>query len=111
MQRRKRSAQQERRGAERLGGRVVSGSGAGWVTKNDVKTDDLSVEYKYTDKKSYSLKYEDLLKAEKNALLDSGRSFAFIVGFGKLFGSNLRIEREFVVIPREDWEALRGHSE
>jgi hypothetical protein len=54
----------------------------------------------------------DLLRAEKQALQDSGRGFAFLVGFGTLYGSNMRIDHEYVVIPRADWEALRhGHSE
>lgn len=106
----KRSRQQESRGAQRLGGRVTSGSGNGWVTKNDVKTDDLSVEFKYTDKKSYSLKHSDLQKAERNALMDSGREFAFVVGFGV----SGRIDDEYVVITRGYFENLRstsGHSE
>lgn len=110
----KRSRQQEQRGAQRLGGRVTSGSGNGWVTKNDVKTDDLSVEFKYTDKKSYSLKHADLQKAERNALMDSGREFAFIVGFGEVHGSNMRISDEYVVISRGYFESLRnasGHPE
>lgn len=82
------------------------------MTKNDVKTDDLSVEFKYTDKKSYPLKEEELLRAERQALQDSGREFAFYVGFGKRKGANLVINREFVVISREYFESLRhGHSE
>jgi hypothetical protein len=100
----KNSRKQERRGADRMGGRVTPGSGNGWVTKNDVKTDDLSVEYKHTDAKSYFLKHADLKKAERNALLDSGREFAFIVGFSG---------EEYVVISRGYFESLRnhGHSE
>lgn len=109
--RRSRSQQQEQRGAESLGGRVVAGSGAGWITKNDVKTDDRSFELKYTDKKSYSLKIADLLKAEKQALLDSGRSFGFIVGFGEQRGQGRPlIKREYVVIPKEDYEVLVNGS-
>lgn len=104
----KRSRQQEQRGAERLGGRVTPGSGNGWVTKNDVKTDDLSVEYKYTDKKSYSLKHAELKRAERNALMDSGREFAFVVGFGETHGANMRIEDEYVVISRGYFESLRN---
>lgn len=108
----RRSRRQENAGAARLGGRRVAGSGSGWVTKNDVKTDDVSFEFKYTDKKSYSLKIDDLLKAEKNALLDSGREFGFVVGFGRLRGQSMVIDREFVVISREHYEGLRrGHSE
>lgn len=92
-----------------MGGRVTPGSGNGWITKNDVKTDDLSVEFKYTDKKSYSLKHVDLKKAERNALMDSGREFAFIVGFGSTTaGSALRIEDEYVVISRGYFESLRN---
>lgn len=107
-----RSKKQEQAAAERLGGRRVSGSGSGWVTKNDVKTDDLSVELKYTDKKSYSLKYDELKKAERNALMDSGREFAFLVGFGVQKGSAMVIQDEYVVISRPYFESLRhGHSE
>jgi hypothetical protein len=108
----RRSRRQEQKVADRLGGQRTPGSGSGWSTKNDVKTNDTSVEVKYTDKKSYSLKLADLLRAEKQALQDSGRGFAFLVGFGTLYGSNMRIDHEYVVIPRADWEALRhGHSE
>lgn len=105
--RQRRSRQQEQDAADRLDGRRVSGSGSGWITKNDVKTDDLSLEVKYTDKKSYSLKYQDLLKAEKNALLDGGREFAFLIGFGSSVGQGrMLIEREYVVLSREYYESL-----
>lgn len=97
----KKSRQQEQRGAKSLGGRVTSGSGNGWITKNDVKTEDVSVEYKHTDKKSYSLKHDDLKKAALNALMDSGREFAFIVGFSG---------DEYVVISRGYFESLRTHG-
>ena len=52
--------------------------------------------------KSYSLKLDDLLRAEKQALMDSGRGFAFVVGFGTVYGTNMRIDHEYVVIPRAD---------
>lgn len=108
--RQKRSRKQEEAGAARLGGRRTPGSGSGWVTKNDVKTDDISVEYKYTDHKSYSLTYSELRTAEKQALMDSGREFAFIVGFGKKNGANMTIEREYVVISADYFEQLRSHD-
>lgn len=95
------SRKQENRGARRLGGRRTAGSGNGWITKNDVKTDDLSVEYKHTDAKSYSLKHSELKTAERNALMDSGREFAFIVGFSG---------DEYVVITRGYFESLRSSS-
>lgn len=100
------SRRQEQRAADRMGGRVTPGSGNGWATKNDVKTDDLSVEIKYTDKKSYSLKHEDLKKAERNALMDSGREFAFLVGFGD--PNTKRVDDEYVVITRGYFESLRN---
>jgi hypothetical protein len=99
----RRSRKQEAAGAERFGGRVVPGSGSGWAVKNDVKTDDLSLEYKFTEKKSYSLRYDDLVKAERQALLDSGRDFAFVVELGG---------REWVITSREYFEGLyRGNPE
>lgn len=42
------SRRQERRGAARYDGSVNSGSGNGWLRKNDVRTDTLSIEYKHT---------------------------------------------------------------
>lgn len=95
----RRSRRQEEAGAQRYGGQRVAGSGSGWVTKNDVKTPDLSIEYKFTDKKSFSLKAADLEKAERNALIDGGRSFAFIVELGG---------NEYVVIPRGYFDQLLG---
>jgi hypothetical protein len=88
----RRSRKQEHRIAGEVGGRPVSGSGSGWVTKNDVKTDKWSIEVKFTDKKSYSLKIDDLLKAEKYALMDGMRDMAFIVELGG---------REWVIVARE----------
>lgn len=109
--RRKKSIRQEQRVADRLEGRTTPGSGSGWATKNDVKTSDLSLEIKYTDKKSYSLKRVDLERAERQALMDSGREFAFVVGFGSVLnGTSMKIDREYVVVSREYFEYLRGQS-
>lgn len=72
------------------------------MTKNDVKNDLVSVEYKYTDKKSYSLKLDDLLKAERQALLDGGRESAFVVELGG---------REWLIVSMEfGGGLLRGDS-
>lgn len=109
----RRSRKQEASVAKGLGGRTTPRSGAGWAVKNDVRTNDLSVEVKYTDKKSYSLKHADLKKAERNALADSGREFAFVVGFGRLNGhASMVVDDEYVVISRPYFEELyRGHPE
>lgn len=84
------SRAQERKGAALHGGSVNSGSGNGTWRKNDVRTEDLSLEYKYTDKKSYSLKVDDLLKAETHAILD-GREMVFGISFA---GEDFVVMRE-----------------
>ena len=92
----KKSQKQERRLAKAYGGNVTPGSGNGWVHKNDVKTPTLSIEAKYTDAKSFSLKLADLIKAEKIALVD-GRDIIFTVSFSG---------DEFVIIREADYRAM-----
>ena len=95
LSRNRRSRYQEDAAAQRLGGRRTPGSGNGWAVKNDVRTPTVSIEFKYTDKKSYPLRLSELLQAEKNALLDGGRDMAFIVELGG---------REWAVTTREYFE-------
>jgi hypothetical protein len=76
----KRSRKQERRGAKVYGGKVNSGSGNTDGYKNDVRTPDLSIEFKTTKQKSYNLRLDALRNAEKEALL-SGREVLFGVDF------------------------------
>jgi len=97
----KKSQKQEALLAKRYGGKVTPGSGNGWVHKNDVKTPTLSIEAKYTDAKSYSLKLADLIKAEKIALMD-GRDSIFTVSFSG---------EEFVILREADYRALLGSLE
>jgi hypothetical protein len=91
----KASRKQEKRGAIKYGGSLNAGSG-NKDRKNDVRTDDLSIEYKYTGKKSFSLKQDELLQAERHALLD-GREMAFGIQMG---------DRHWVVLSEETFEAL-----
>lgn len=70
----KRSQKQEKRVAKAVGGKVNPQSGAGWSKKNDVRAPRLLVEAKCKAKpgaKSITIKAEDLLDAEINALADS----------------------------------------
>lgn len=92
------SRRQETRASKLYGGSRNSGSGNGTWRKNDVRTDDLSIELKYTDKKSYSLKLAELQEAEKNALLDNGRNHLFGISFA---GEN------YVVMPEHDYLIMR----
>lgn len=64
----KRSQAQEKRGAARRGTRQNSGSGSGWVHKNDARNDTWLEEYKRTDKQSITLKSTDLEDLRSNAL-------------------------------------------
>ena len=66
----KRSKKQEERTAEKYNGSRNVMSGAGWVRKNDVRTIDLLVENKFTDKKSYSIQSQDMVKLARTAILE-----------------------------------------
>jgi hypothetical protein len=87
----KASKKQEQRGAKEFGGYTNPRSGAGDWHKNDVRTDDFSIEYKTTTKSQYTLKLEDLLTADKHALL-AGREMLFIIEMGG---------REFVIMNKD----------
>lgn len=73
---------QELRTAKELGGDLVSGSGNQWHSKGDVKAKRYLVECKRTDKKSYSLKAEDLEKLRVQAH-KAGKNPLFQVELGK----------------------------
>src|SRR4051812_14725223 len=87
---------QEKDFAASIGGVRNPGSGNQYWTKNDVRNNKFSVEAKYSDRASYSLKLSELELAEKNALLDNGRTMLFTVSFSG---------KEYVVMTKEDWEA------
>ena len=66
----KRSKKQEERTADKYNGSRNVMSGAGWVRKNDVRTEDLLVENKITDKQSYSIKSHEMVKLARTAILE-----------------------------------------
>ena len=66
----KRSKKQEERTAKKYDGSRNAMSGAGWVRKNDVRTIDLLIENKFTDKKSFSIKAEEMVKLARTAILE-----------------------------------------
>jgi hypothetical protein len=63
------SRRQEKVTAAGLGGSTTAGSGNKWHDKGDVKADDLLVECKTTDKKTYILHASDLKKIYGQAIL------------------------------------------
>ncbi|KUL44712.1 hypothetical protein ADL22_12270 [Streptomyces sp. NRRL F-4489] len=92
----KKSQAQEKALAAKYQGVVNPGSGNGWLHKNDVRSARFSFEAKTTEKKSYSLRLDDLLKAERNALI-SGREMVFAVELGG---------RNWMVISQETFDTL-----
>ncbi|TKK84661.1 hypothetical protein FDA94_29035 [Herbidospora galbida] len=89
------SRRQEKRGAKLFGGTVNAGSGNQWRRKNDVRSKKFSIEYKTTGAKSYRITKDELLQAEKHALLD-GRTMLFGIEIGG---------RNWILLAEEDFIA------
>jgi len=92
------SRHQESRGAALYGGTRNSGSGNGPWRKGDVRTPTELWEFKRTDKRQYTLRLDELLIAERNALVE-GRSMRFGI---EIAGHH------YVVLSEEDFLELRG---
>lgn len=90
------SQKQERRLAKTLDGQTAAASGAFWTRKGDVRSEDLLVEAKTTDKASYSIKKAIWDKIRREALLD-GRMPVLAVEIQ---------DRNLVVLDEEDFLAL-----
>lgn len=94
----KASQKQEREVAADNDGRVNPGSGNGPWHKNDVRSEAYSYECKTTSKRSFSLKRDELDKAEKYALAD-GKDMVFVVDID---GRRYHLVRDYT------WHTLRG---
>ena len=57
----------EKKTAKKLGFNSHIASGALWFQKSDMSNNLFNIEYKYTEKKSYSLKLESLKKIENES--------------------------------------------
>lgn len=95
------SRRQEERAAKVYGGRRNAGSGNQPWRKNDVRTPEESWEMKLTRGTYFKLRLDDLLQAEKLALLD-GRRFRLGLQMGG---------RNWVIMSEEDYLELRHGSE
>lgn len=93
----RKSRKQEHDVAVRFGGKVNSQSGAGWIRKNDVTSETESIECKYTEKGSFTLKVADLAKAWVHAT-HAGKRMVFALEF---IGSKKR----YVVLTEDDYLA------
>ena len=67
----KESQRQERRISDTYDGQVSAASGAMWHRKGDVRAEDLLIEAKWTEKKSFSVSKDMLDKIEREATLES----------------------------------------
>lgn len=99
---------QEKRLAKSLGGRRTPGSGSKAI-KGDVHTQEELVEAKTTSKTQYTLKLEDLQKLERQAT-GAGKRPVFAIELNNEARVNL-LNREWVLIPRHDYEELRNGQE
>jgi hypothetical protein len=98
-QRLQRSRRQEARGASLHGGSRNAGSGNTPWRKNDVRVDrDYLIEYKRTDKKSITIKLEDLETCRTNALLE-GREPLLGIEIGG---------RDWVMVEAAEFERIRS---
>lgn len=95
------SRKQEGRLAKAVGGLNVPASGAFWHRKGDVRSDDLLIEAKTTEKKSYSLVGTVWDTIRREALLD-GRTPVLAIS---IQGRNL------VVLDEEDFLELRADAQ
>jgi len=100
------SRKQERRGARVYGGTVNSGSGNTSGHKNDVRTPELSIEFKCTRQKSYTLKLADLLTAANEAIRD-GREALFGLDFLHQEPNGRLVNHRFVILPEWDYLDMR----
>jgi hypothetical protein len=99
-QRLARKQEQDRDGS--YGGRLVPQSGSG-VVKGDRRTDTEYIEYKHTERGSFSLKLTELMKAAREAILASKR-MVFEVEFTNTRGMQ---PIRFVVLNKDEYIAMR----
>lgn len=87
------------------GGRGTPASGSGDV-KNDVRTDEFSIEVKTTTRKTYSLALETWDRAERFALAD-GRRAAMVIAFDRGVGQR---PKRLVVMDEDDFIELTDNG-
>lgn len=99
------SYEQEKRIAKKLGGKVVANSGGTRFGAGDVLTDTFLIEAKTstTDKNSFSVKKEWIIKAKEQAFEQGKSNFAIAINFGS--GS------DFYIIDERLFKELLYHME
>ncbi len=91
------SRSQERRLARELGGKVTPRSGAGWVVKGDVRSEDEMLEAKWTGATQVTIKAKVLEKLRDEAVAELRRPLA-------VFTVN---KQDYVILPVHAYAELR----
>ena len=76
MNKRKIGNRSEKKGAKKVGGKLVKGSGCNWYNKGDYETDKIVYQNKFSGSGHYSLKIIELIKANKDAI-SKNKDFVF----------------------------------
>jgi len=98
---RKRSTKAERVLAKQVGGKLQPGSGCLPKYKSDVLVKGKTrLEHKFTQAKSYTLKFYDLLKLLGEC--EDGEDPVFVVEFQER--GTLKTLAKYAIVPFEDWE-------
>ena len=92
----KRSAEEERKFAEKIGTKPIVGSGAIDGIKGDIPDKDFLIEHKYTDAKSRSVKTSELNKITKEAR-DMNKYPMFVIKFNN--GMCVGVDDEWCLVP------------
>lgn len=101
----KRSEEQEKRVARLQGGRVTPASGALSGAKGDVRQRGRHrIECKYTTKKSYSIKLDELLKIE-------GEASAGELSLLHLEFQGVSPSKRYVILREDDYQSLMEDAE
>jgi hypothetical protein len=87
-----RSARQERKRAEQVGGKVSAGSGSSYRSPQDVRSEGELEQLKFTDKDSFTIKVDEWKKIRDDALR-FGREPRMVIDFEQ-HGIRMIIEEE-----------------
>jgi hypothetical protein len=91
----------ERKTAKQFSGKRQPGSGSGMFNKGDVKCAEILIDDKFTSKKSFSLKQEDIAKICVEAMQERMRTPVLKIRFEAPIEEMENFPKEWVVMPAE----------
>lgn len=93
-----RAVKKEKKFAKKYGGKVQPCSGRLPIAKGDIKLDDFLLEYKHTQGKQYTLRFDILEKIQSEAI-SIGKNSGLVVDFSE-YGE------KYIIIKEEIFQAL-----